>query len=482
MDNRVFEMQRLKFWQGQKLLSRDFRDQTSYEAQLRWWHNRALHNAYGVSYGFAVTLVDTRVRIDCGVAYDCYGRELILQAPRELALLDPTDDFKSMTLVATFDGGGRSISSKEILMGNVDCASSRIGPSIEWKPSADFQFVDGVPLAEISYEPSAQLASLPANVQIPAGLAQRVFYDGERKLLIAIGGLSTTPTNDEAPQLKSLSNDATYQAAIDKLVAKDERSAVLDAHFIVRRARGLTRPRLKSGATVPGDTAWELWTETIINPRGTKVEADLGIQVTIDTSGAGFTELPCYFAWVEGTLWNQVHLNFFPVPIIHIDRETTRRFRLRLWMPSIITVLGGRIRFANIDANLEQKGFPPPTPLLNTIVDRITGSSSGTSDGVAAAVAGTLPASIPTYNTDRSFVTDFVNFARQQKLYVCWLGIQEMVKPECQPFPACECITIPPEPPVQPVVKPKRKRRAKASSIAVTRDQILSFLKFEGKS
>jgi hypothetical protein len=282
--------------------------------------------------------------------------------------------------------------------------------------------------------------------------------------------------------LKSLSNDAMYQAAIDKLVAKDERSAVLDARFIVRRARGLTRPRLKSGATVPGDTAWELWTETIINPRGTKVEADLGIQVTIDTSGAGFTELPCYFAWVEGTLWNQVHLNFFPVPIIHIDRETTRRFRLRLWMPSIITVLGGRIRFANIDANLEQKGFPPPTPLLNTIMDRITGSSSGTSDGVAAAVAGTLPASIPTYNTDRSFVTDFVNFARQQKLYVCWLGIQEMVKPECQPFPACECITIPPEPPVQPVVKPKRKRRAKASSIAVTRDQILSFLKFEGKS
>ena len=108
MDNRVYEMQRLKYWQGQKLLSRDFRDQTSYEAQLRWWHNRALHNAYGVSYGFAVTLLDTRVRIDCGVAYDCYGRELVLQQPRELALLDPGDDFKSTTLVASFDGGDRS--------------------------------------------------------------------------------------------------------------------------------------------------------------------------------------------------------------------------------------------------------------------------------------------------------------------------------------------------------------------------------------
>src|SRR5678815_1790192 len=123
-------MQRLKYWQGQKLLSRDFRDQTSYEAQLRWWHNRALHNAYGVSYGFAVTLIDTRVRIDCGVAYDCYGRELILQAPRELVLPEPADDFASVTLVASFDAGDGSISSKEMLMGAVGCGGRSIGPTI----------------------------------------------------------------------------------------------------------------------------------------------------------------------------------------------------------------------------------------------------------------------------------------------------------------------------------------------------------------
>ena len=483
MDNRPFELQRLKYWQGQKLLSRDFRDQTSYEAQLRWWHNRALHNAYGVSYGFAVTLIDdTHVSVDCGVAYDCYGRELILQTPRELTLPDPTADFVSVTLVASYDTGDSSISRKELLMGAAGCSSTGIAPLLQWRPSSTFKFTDGVALAEISYEPSAHLDSLPAHVQIPADLSRRVFFDSDRKLLIAIGGLSTTPENDEAAKLKAFSDDATYGEAIKKIVAKDQRSPVLDAQFILRRARGFTRPRIGSGTTVPGDTAWELWTETIINANGAKVEADLGVQVTVDTSGAGFTQVPCYFAWVEGTLWNQIHLNFFPVPIIHIDRETTTRFRLRLWMPSIITVLGGRIRYANITANLAEKGVPPQTALLNTIVSRIEGTQAGSSGTVAAAVSAAPDPR--TYIEDRSFVTDFVNFARQQKLYVCWTGIQEIVKPECEPFPSCECLATipeassPPPPPPPPKVRPRPR---KALPLNVTRELILGFIKREGK-
>ena len=82
------EPQRLRYWQGQMLKSRDFRDQATVVAQLRWWHNRALHNAYGVREGLTVTPVEGRkfVRVMCGVAYDCYGRELILQTTREIPL------------------------------------------------------------------------------------------------------------------------------------------------------------------------------------------------------------------------------------------------------------------------------------------------------------------------------------------------------------------------------------------------------------
>lgn len=398
-DNRVFEMQRLRYWQGQKLRSRDFRDQTSFEAQLRWWHNRALHNSFGVSYGFEVTLSAARVQVSCGVAYDCYGRELILQVPKEISLPQtPAEDFSSITLLASFESANQTISCKEVLMGTVDCSTNRLAASLEWKASRLVESVDGVPLAEISYEPSARLESLPANVRIPPLLAGKVFYDKERKLLIAIDGLAAA---DEA-ELRLLSNDPAFVGAVDDLVTGKERSSVLNARFVVRRARSFARPRIGSGATVRGDTAWELWTEVTLGPSGEKIRADLGIQVTIDTSGAGFTEVPCYFAWLEGTLWNQVHLNFFPVPITHIDRESLRRFRLRLWMPPIVTVLGARVRFANVD--------PFATARKREV---------------------------------RGFATDFVNFARQQELYVCWMGIQETARPGCRPLGNCHCDTAP---------------------------------------
>src|ERR1035438_9079967 len=77
------ELERLQYWQGQMLRSRDFRDDGAIEAQRRWWHNRAVHAAFGVNYGLQVTgdastgtLVLT---VPCGLAYDCFGRELILK-------------------------------------------------------------------------------------------------------------------------------------------------------------------------------------------------------------------------------------------------------------------------------------------------------------------------------------------------------------------------------------------------------------------
>lgn len=422
--NRVNELQRLRYWQGQKLLSRDFRDQVSYESELRWWHNRALHNAYGVSYGFEVTLDDTHVEIDCGVAYDCYGRELILQAPKRMALrAEPDENFEPVTLVVSAAAADQHISSREVLMGTVDCSANRVTPTFQWKQSRCCQFLDGVSLAEISYEPSAPLESLPPTLRFPPSPDQKVYYSTKKKLLVAIDGL----TDAEEAELRELSDDAAFVAAIDKLVAADQRTPVLNAHFVRHRARALTRPRIGTGSTVAGDTAWDLWTEIIRDPDGQKVPADLGVQVTVDTSGAGFTEIPCYFAWLQGTLWDQVHLNFFPVPITHIDRESIHRFRFRLWMPWIITVLGTRLRYANIDPDLATVTRPPQPLNLAFFSFR-----SARTIHQPQAHAQAQP---------RSFVTDFVNFARQQKLYVCWMGIQEMVQPQCEPLDECGCET-----------------------------------------
>src|SRR5687767_10950559 len=100
------EFERIRFWQGQQLRGRDFRDQIATEAQLRWWHHRALHNAFGVRYGFAVEPVPgvaSVIEIGCGLAYDCFGRELILQTSHQMEL--PAIDLSGaskMTLVAHY--------------------------------------------------------------------------------------------------------------------------------------------------------------------------------------------------------------------------------------------------------------------------------------------------------------------------------------------------------------------------------------------
>src|SRR5689334_14739644 len=88
------KIERMRYWQGQKLRARDFSDQVAGEAQLRWWHNRALHNTFGVREGFKLFSVEpgtnaqaaiepgvplATILVQPGLAYDGFGRELILQ-------------------------------------------------------------------------------------------------------------------------------------------------------------------------------------------------------------------------------------------------------------------------------------------------------------------------------------------------------------------------------------------------------------------
>ena len=82
------DLERLRYWQGQTLRSRDYRDQ----ARLRRApptapQSGAAFTTDGVAFGLAVTKIGAdplRLKVDCGVAYDCYGRELLLQLPREI--------------------------------------------------------------------------------------------------------------------------------------------------------------------------------------------------------------------------------------------------------------------------------------------------------------------------------------------------------------------------------------------------------------
>jgi hypothetical protein len=92
--------------------------------------------------------------------------------------------------------------------------------------------------------------------------------------------------------------------------------------------RPFARPRIGRGATIPGATAWEPWTE----PDGDR-ELHLGMQVEVDTSAAGFTAPPCYFAQVTGSTWDARLPFLLLVPFEHIARQRPDGFTFRLLMP-----------------------------------------------------------------------------------------------------------------------------------------------------
>ncbi len=296
--------ERFRYWQGQKLLSRDLQDQFATDAQMRWWHNRALHNAYGVRRGLKVSVSGNGIEVEDGIAYDCFGRELILQQPKTI----PPDSAGKTVLMIRYKETAEFASHRDLLGVCAPCGPSASSnaeePEFFWADADSFSFRDGVPLFNAAVKP---------------------------------GEVFRPPVS-----------------------------------------RPLARPRIGSGQTVPGDTAWELWSETALISNDNFLQrraANVGIQVTIDTSAAGFTETPCYFAWLQGQLWSRANIEFFPLALDHITNTKIKRFTFRLWLPAVNAVIGKRARILN--SNFQQ---------------------------------------------------DFLSYARKQKLYVCWMGVQDIAE------------------------------------------------------
>src|SRR5262249_52438610 len=87
--------QRLRYFTGRYMTARDFRDEQAYHRSHRYLHNRMLHG-WGVVCGLHVhphkdpECAKDHVRVDCGFAMDCCGREL----PLEHAEVPPPIDWK----------------------------------------------------------------------------------------------------------------------------------------------------------------------------------------------------------------------------------------------------------------------------------------------------------------------------------------------------------------------------------------------------
>jgi hypothetical protein len=81
-----------RYWHGQRLEADDLRRQEHTFEQVRWWHNRAMHDAVGVTHGLEATFEagpPPALKVSPGLAYDGYGRELVIAADTRLPV--PTD-------------------------------------------------------------------------------------------------------------------------------------------------------------------------------------------------------------------------------------------------------------------------------------------------------------------------------------------------------------------------------------------------------
>ena len=251
---RPVRLERLQHLEGQMLRSRDFRDRVRFDDELLAWHQRALHDAFGVAVGLEVTESEDglAVVVAPGVAYDCTGRAVVLAEEHTVAL-PPSEPAVSRTLVLRRRGGGE--------IGDLCWLAGR-------RPDPRC----GVRLAR---------------------------HEG--------------PTLTIRPG----------------------------------RAQPLARPRIGWGETSPGATAWVPWL-----PFGAEA-GPRGIEVRIDTSAFGFTEPPCYFAWLR---WPQLTspaaspLTYRMLAVQFIQDTAVNGFTFQALMPRIdreaISAIASGVSFA----------------------------------------------------------------------------------------------------------------------------------------
>jgi hypothetical protein len=97
----------------------------------------------------------------------------------------------------------------------------------------------------------------------------------------------------------------------------------LDPGFGALPVRALTRPHLHCASTLPGNPPWALWRAP--DPVTGHV---VGVQLHVDTSAAGFTRTPHYFAWLRG--WDPTAAAFGPfLYFTHVANPTPTSFDFR---------------------------------------------------------------------------------------------------------------------------------------------------------
>jgi hypothetical protein len=276
------DLSRVTFFDGQRLTADDLNDAAIVQRELRWLHNRSLHN-WGIGLGFAVSgnSGDRQVQVGPGYAIDCRGREILLTEPL------------SQPVPARPGGPG--------------------GTAVIYYLVA-------------AYPDDSRLAVLERR-------EGECYPDGAVRLRerAAIYWKAQGEQAVETGEEIVLAQASVQNCRLAAPLSLDQR----------RTARPSQQPYVAAGATHAPGTGWQLWTTTDVEG----LVSIVGVQAVVDTSEARFGATPAYHARVEGRRFfagGQLGAQFaFLVDgAAFVTDPAPARFTLRVLMPRSTVTLG----------------------------------------------------------------------------------------------------------------------------------------------
>jgi hypothetical protein len=274
-------LERLQFFNGQRLFASDLQSLEALNRELRWLHNQSLHQP-GVGSGYAVTgsKGDREVTIAPGYAIDALGREIVLTTTR----------VESVPPIA-HDGTGGPVF-YDLTVSYPDDSELE-----------ETETRDGICLPRgvirLREEPVFCWVRLNENLQ-PADNSLKVQIQNGLKILLA-------------------------QAEVFNCQLRQPLSIAQR-----RNARPAKQPYIACGKTSPCVTDWQLLPGD--------EESVLGLKVQVDTSVARFSLTPCYSAHIIGERFFSAQIgdemtSFLLDGFINVSEPSATGFTIRVLMP-----------------------------------------------------------------------------------------------------------------------------------------------------
>ncbi len=170
----VPQLERVRYFPGELLTAGDLTAAADYDRQMRWLHNRSLHN-WGIGFGLDVLgdRGDTSVTVNPGYAIDIEGREIILAAPCQLPIPavpgGPAGDAAIYYVVANYvaDADEATEERRDAAACGSTSGAVRLSnaPAIRWKTARQLVVGYDVVLGEVSIVNCVLAAAVSTNAR-----------------------------------------------------------------------------------------------------------------------------------------------------------------------------------------------------------------------------------------------------------------------------------------------------------------------------